>query len=85
MSRVHNLAGIRLSTIPVALRFESPISGSVEFCAQHKTPKLKIRRILSNGAGGIRTPGALRHDGFQDRLLKPLGHRSRIGDRKVVY
>ena len=31
----------------------------------------------NNGAGGIRTPGAFRHSGFQDRRLKPLGHRSR--------
>jgi hypothetical protein len=29
-----------------------------------------------NGAGGIRTPGTVRHNGFQDRLLQPLGHRS---------
>ncbi len=29
------------------------------------------------GAGGIRTHGTLRYNGFQDRLLKPLGHRSR--------
>jgi hypothetical protein len=32
--------------------------------------------FFSNGAGGIRTPGTLRHNGFQDRLLQPLGHRS---------
>ena len=30
------------------------------------------------GAGGIRTPGTLRYNGFQDRLLKPLGHRSNV-------
>ena len=40
--------------------------------------KLKTLRVLSNGAGGIRTPGTLRHNGFQDRLLKPLGHRSKL-------
>jgi hypothetical protein len=28
------------------------------------------------GEGGIRTPGALRLNGFQDRLLRPLGHLS---------
>ena len=32
-----------------------------------------------NGAGGIRTPGAFRHNGFQDRRLKPLGHCSIVG------
>lgn len=31
---------------------------------------------LSNGGGGIRTPGAFPHSGFQDRRLKPLGHSS---------
>ena len=30
----------------------------------------------ANGGGGIRTPGAFRHSGFQDRHLKPLGHSS---------
>ncbi len=29
-----------------------------------------------NGAGGIRTPGTLRYNGFQDRRLQPLGHCS---------
>ena len=33
-------------------------------------------RNRRRGAGGIRTLGALRHSGFQDRLLRPLGHRS---------
>ena len=30
------------------------------------------------GWGGIRTPGTLRYDGFQDRCLRPLGHPSGI-------
>ena len=29
------------------------------------------------GAGGIRTPGTFRYNGFQDRRLKPLGHCSK--------
>ena len=29
-----------------------------------------------NGERGIRTPGDLRLNGFQDRLLRPLGHLS---------
>ena len=28
------------------------------------------------GGGGIRTPGELPHNGFQDRRLRPLGHSS---------
>ena len=28
----------------------------------------------NGGEGGIRTHGAVTHDGFQDRFLKPLGH-----------
>lgn len=41
--------------------------------------KTANRRTVPNtprGAGGIRTPGALRHSGFQDRRLQPLGHHS---------
>ena len=30
----------------------------------------------SGGGGGIRTPGELPHNGFQDRRLQPLGHSS---------
>ena len=30
------------------------------------------------GAGGIRTPGTFRYNGFQDRRLKPLGHCSLV-------
>ena len=30
----------------------------------------------NGGEGGIRTPGPLRVNGFQDRRLKPLGHLS---------
>ena len=30
----------------------------------------------STGAGGIRTPGARRHNGFQDRRFQPLSHCS---------
>gem|GEM_PF-6525134 len=37
------------------------------------------------GAGGIRTPGTLRHNGFQDRILKPLGHRSIDESHFVPY
>ena len=36
-----------------------------------------MRSTFLYGAGGIRTPGTFRHNGFQDRLLKPLGHRSK--------
>ena len=31
---------------------------------------------LKSGGRGIRTPGELPHNGFQDRRLKPLGHPS---------
>ena len=33
-------------------------------------------QLTINGAGGIRTPGTFRYNGFQDRRLKPLGHCS---------
>ena len=48
-------------------RFESPS------CNKHYSDNLTL---FITGAGGIRTPGTFRHNGFQDRLLKPLGHRS---------
>ena len=44
-----------------------------------KPPRVRIPYQGSyTGAGGIRTPGAFRHNGFQDRRLKPLGHCSRL-------
>ena len=43
------------------------------------------RRVKRGGEGGIRTPGPLRVNGFQDRRFKPLSHLSaaarRIADR----
>lgn len=35
-------------------------------------------RVQGGGGGRIRTHGALRHSGFQDRRLKPLGHPSAL-------
>jgi hypothetical protein len=48
------------------------------FCCPRlsKHTSLKSRRCILNGAGGIRTPGTFRYNGFQDRRLKPLGHCS---------
>ena len=34
-----------------------------------------VKKILSRG-GGIRTPGASQHNGFQDRRIRPLCHAS---------
>ena len=42
-----------------------------------------VIRGAHNGAGGIRTPGAFRHNGFQDRRLKPLGHCSGLNSYLV--
>ena len=36
----------------------------------------RINVAFHPGEGGIRTPGTLRLNGFQDRLLRPLGHLS---------
>ena len=40
------------------------------------TKKSAVSSHDTNGAGGIRTPGTFRYNGFQDRRLKPLGHCS---------
>ena len=37
----------------------------------------------SGGNGGIRTHGAFRLDGFQDRCLKPLSHISFGGENRI--
>lgn len=39
--------------------------------------------IGGGGERGIRTPGAIRLNGFQDRHLKPLGHLSDISARQA--
>ena len=33
-------------------------------------------REVNGGEGGIRTPGTLRYNGFQDRRIRPLCHLS---------
>ncbi len=37
----------------------------------------------SGGGGGIRTPGGFRHNGFQDRRIRPLCHPSAHGVRLI--
>ena len=45
---------------------------------------LPVFDVVNSGARGIRTPGdEKRHNGFQDRRLKPLGHRSNL--RQTFY
>ncbi len=38
-----------------------------------------------NGAGGIRTPGTFRYNGFQDRRDQPLCHCSGISCNFLIY
>ena len=70
LSGHNSLAGSPIR--PLSHRSKDHCSGVL----RSKTPKSKIQGIFDNGAGGIRTPGTFRHNGFQDRLLQPLGHRS---------
>jgi hypothetical protein len=42
----------------------------------HRSQPSHLRRKTSGGEG-IRTPGSLRHAGFQNRCLRPLGHSSK--------
>ena len=44
--------------------------------------KTAMSPSVINGAGGIRTPGAFRHNGFQDRRLQPLGQCSWFFENK---
>jgi hypothetical protein len=38
---------------------------------------------MFGGEGGIRTPGALPHNGFQDRRIRPLCHFS--GGKSITF
>ena len=44
------------------------------------TSQYCVSALNNGGEGGIRTPGPLRVNGFQDRRLQPLGHLSEIHD-----
>ena len=35
-----------------------------------------VAALADGGEGGIRTPGTLRYNGFQDRRIRPLCHLS---------
>ena len=44
-------------------------------------PTMRVRksdRTSDGGEGGIRTPGPLRVNGFQDRRYRPLSHLSKF-------
>ena len=45
-------------------------------CTDIKTEASNFRYSLLCGKGGIRTPGASQHGGFQDRCNRPLYHLS---------
>ena len=55
---------------------------SVAVGSQKMAVPSEARRAKDGGEGGIRTPGALRLSGFQDRRDRPLCHLSfRTGDK----
>ena len=45
----------------------------------------KNRGPKNSGRGGIRTPGTLRHAGFQDRCIRPLCHPSGCVVLRIFY
>lgn len=54
--------------------------------ANTKMPHL-VRHLIMitlRGGGGIRTPGALPHNSFQDCRHRPLGHTSKIPMRMTL-
>ncbi len=53
-------------------------SAHTHLAGEHLQPLGHLSVVDISGGGGsrIRTHGAFRHSGFQDRRLKPLGHPS---------
>ena len=56
----------------------------VRRCTNKKSGHFQVRifRILCGGRG-IRTPGTLRYNGFQDRRIRPLCHPS--GRENIIF
>lgn len=44
----------------------------------------RCRKTIQGGGGGIRTPGELPLNGFQDRRIRPLCHPSREAIERLV-
>jgi len=53
-----------------------PLTASSQASYAKSCDSREDSKHVFSGWGGIRTPGALRHNGFQDRRLRPLGHPS---------
>ena len=47
-----------------------------DYCRIFEATNFRAKSARQNGEGGIRTPGALRLNGFQDRRDRPLCHLS---------
>ena len=52
------------------------LSNSIRFVQNKKTHENSWVLILSGGERGIRTPGPVTVNGFQDRRIRPLCHLS---------
>ncbi len=53
-----------------------------------KSPPSSLLRMTMAGGGGergIRTPGSVKNNGFQDRRIKPLCHLSNEGAKIVFF
>jgi hypothetical protein len=76
-ARGHILTGRDIRTDRQVRRREELVDPVI----QHSVPpraKLARERSRENGGGGIRTPGPLRVNGFQDRRFRPLSHPSSL-------
>ena len=60
------------------MRLSFPQDGLQEFMKTLVVALRTIGKAERGGEGGIRTHGALRLNGFRDRLLRPLGHLSGV-------
>ena len=96
ISPVTRLAGERLQPTRPSLRTKKAVSHehhvaiSRFFIASFKnfgfTPCESLLPAATGHGGGsrIRTYGPFRDNGFQDRLLKPLGHPSVVSDQIIL-
>ncbi len=75
-SGYNSLAGSPIQPLSHLSIYIHVLTGSFGLLNQQNQHGKPIHMAGGYGEGGIRTHGTLRLNGFQDRLLRPLGHLS---------